>query len=90
VIGPRISLDRQVAVAGPVSTDCPLEFISRRRAIAMRSPRVASNISDLDNTCALEAFEGYGGWSARQLGMDLDEETVLRVDRDSRTFHRYR
>jgi len=65
----------------------------------LRSPRVASSLSDPDRAFTLEAYEAasntepcapvpldtfveYGKWFRHQLGSDLDQRTVLRVDRD--------
>jgi len=69
----------------------------------LRSPRVASSLSDPDRAFTLEAYEAaskmeplapvpldtfveYGRWFRHQLGSDLDQRTVLRVDRDSPGF----
>jgi FAD-dependent urate hydroxylase len=78
----------------------PMDFWAHKmpEGMLLRSPRVASNISDPDRAFTLEAYEAaakrkpcapvpldtfveYGKWFRHQLGSDLDERTVLRVDR---------
>ena len=79
----------------------PMEFWAHKMPAGMllRSPRVASSLSDPDKAFTLEAYEAasktepcapvpldtfveYGKWFRHQLGSDLDQRTVLRVDRD--------
>jgi FAD-dependent urate hydroxylase len=79
----------------------PMEFWANKmpEGMLLRSPRVASSLSDPDRAFTLEAYEAasktqpcapvpldtfveYGRWFRHQLGSDLDERTVLRVDRD--------
>ena len=79
----------------------PMEFWAHKMPAGMllRSPRVASSLSDPDRAFTLEAYEAasntepcapvpldtfveYGKWFRHQLGSDLDQRTVLRVDRD--------
>lgn len=79
----------------------PMEFWANKmpEGMLLRSPRVASNLSDPDGAFTLEAYEAaskrrpcapvpldtfveYGRWFRHQLGADLDQRTVLRVDRD--------
>jgi FAD-dependent urate hydroxylase len=79
----------------------PMDFWANKmpEGMLLRSPRVASNISDPDRAFTLEAYEAaskrepcapvpldtfveYGKWFRHQLGPDLDQRTVLRVDRD--------
>jgi FAD-dependent urate hydroxylase len=83
----------------------PMDFWASKmpEGMLLRSPRVASNISDPDRVFTLEAYEAaskrepcsplpldtfveYGKWFPRQLGLDLDKRTVLRVDRDQPGF----
>jgi cation diffusion facilitator CzcD-associated flavoprotein CzcO len=83
----------------------PMEFWAHKmpEGMLLRSPRVASNLSDPDHAFTLEAYEAvskkspsapvpldtfveYGRWFRHQLGSDLDQRTVLRVDRDSPGF----
>jgi thioredoxin reductase len=83
----------------------PMEFWARKmpEGMLLRSPRVASSLSDPDRAFTLEAYEAaskmeplapvpldtfveYGRWFRHQLGSDLDQRTVLRVDRDSPGF----
>jgi FAD-dependent urate hydroxylase len=79
----------------------PMEFWANKmpEGMLLRSPRVASNLSDPDRAFTLEAYEAvskkepraplpldtfveYGRWFRHQLGSDLDQRSVLRVDRD--------
>src|ERR1700691_5168669 len=79
----------------------PMEFWASKmpEGMLLRSPRVASNLSDPDKAFTLEAYEAasktepraplpldtfvkYGRWFRQQLGSDLDERMVLRVERD--------
>jgi len=79
----------------------PMEFWAHKmpEGMLLRSPRVASNLSDPDGAFTLDAYESaarkeasdplpldtfveYGKWFRHQLGSDLDERTVLRMDRD--------
>jgi thioredoxin reductase len=79
----------------------PMEFWANKmpEGMLLRSPRVASSLSDPDRAFTLEAYEAvskkepcapvpldtfveYGRWFRHQLGSDLDQRTVLRVDRD--------
>lgn len=83
----------------------PMEFWAHKmpEGMLLRSPRVASSLSDPDRAFTLEAYEAasktkpcapvpldtfveYGRWFRHQLGADLDERTVLRVDRDQSGF----
>lgn len=83
----------------------PMEFWAKKmpEGMLLRSPRVASSLSDPDRAFTLEAYEAvskrepcapvpldtfveYGRWFRHQLGSDLDERTVLRVDRDQPGF----
>ena len=83
----------------------PMEFWANKmpEGMLLRSPRVASNLSDPDHAFTLEAYEAaskkepcaplpldtfveYGRWFRHQLGSDLDQRTVLRVDRDQPGF----
>jgi cation diffusion facilitator CzcD-associated flavoprotein CzcO len=83
----------------------PMEFWAKKmpEGMLLRSPRVASNLSDPDHAFTLEAYESaskkepaaplpldtfveYGRWFRHQLGSDLDERNVLRVDRDGSAF----
>ena len=83
----------------------PMEFWATKmpEGMLLRSPRVASNISDREHALGLEAYEAaakiapsaplpldtfveYGRWFRRQLGADLDERTVSRVDREPQGF----
>jgi FAD-dependent urate hydroxylase len=83
----------------------PMEFWANKmpEGMLLRSPRVASNLSDPDKAFTLEAYEAaskkepcaplpldtfveYGRWFRHQLGSDLDQRTVLRVDRDDSEF----
>jgi thioredoxin reductase len=82
-----------------------MEFWATKMPAGMllRSPRVASSLSDPDKAFTLEAYEAaakrkpcaplpldtfveYGRWFRHQLDSDLDQRTVLRVDRDSSGF----
>jgi cation diffusion facilitator CzcD-associated flavoprotein CzcO len=79
----------------------PMEFWASKmpEGMLLRSPRVASNLSDPERAFTLGAYETashrksctpvpletfveYGRWFRHQLGSDLDQRTVLRVDRD--------
>jgi len=83
----------------------PMEFWAQKmpEGMLLRSPRVASNLSDPDRAFTLEAYEAaskkepcaplpldtfveYGKWFRHQLGSDLDQRNVLRVDRDQPGF----
>jgi FAD-dependent urate hydroxylase len=83
----------------------PMEFWAHKmpEGMLLRSPRVASSLSDPDKAFTLEAYETaskrepcapvpldtfveYGRWFRHQLGSDLDQRTVLRVDRDQPGF----
>src|SRR5580700_8811751 len=83
----------------------PMEFWANKmpEGMLLRSPRVASSLSDPDGAFTLEAYEAaskrepcaplpldtfveYGRWFRHQLGSDLDERTVLRVERDKPGF----
>lgn len=83
----------------------PMEFWAKKmpEGMLLRSPRVASNLSDPAGAFALEAYElasrmapcaplpldtfvEYGRWFRHQLGSDLDERAVLRLDRDEPGF----
>ncbi len=83
----------------------PMEFWANKmpEGMLLRSPRVASSLSDPDRAFTLEAYEAasrrepcapvpldtfveYGRWFRHQLGPDLDQRTVLRVDRDQPGF----
>jgi len=83
----------------------PMEFWAQKmpEGMLLRSPRVASNLSDPDHTFTLEAYEAavqrqpsapvpldtfveYGKWFRHQLGSDVDQRNVLRVDRDKPGF----
>jgi FAD-dependent urate hydroxylase len=83
----------------------PMEFWAKKmpEGMLLRSPRVASNISDPDHAFTLEAYEAaakiapraplpldtfveYGRWFRHQLGSDLDQRTVKRVDREPQGF----
>jgi len=83
----------------------PMDFWANKMPAGMllRSPRVASNISDPGRAFTLEAYEAaskrepcapvpldtfveYGKWFRHQLGSDLDQRTVLRVDRQQTGF----
>jgi FAD-dependent urate hydroxylase len=83
----------------------PMEFWAKKmpEGMLLRSPRVASNLSDPNRAFTLEAYEtaskrepraplpldtfvDYGKWFRLQLGSDLDQRTVLRVDRDQSGF----
>jgi cation diffusion facilitator CzcD-associated flavoprotein CzcO len=83
----------------------PMEFWAHKmpEGMLLRSPRVASSLSDPDRAFTLEAYEAaskkepcaplpldtfveYGKWFRHQLGSDLDQRTVLRVDRDQSGF----
>jgi cation diffusion facilitator CzcD-associated flavoprotein CzcO len=83
----------------------PMEFWANKmpEGMLLRSPRVASSLSDPDGAFTLEAYEAaskkepcapvpldtfveYGRWFRHQLGSDLDQRTVRRVDRDHRGF----
>jgi FAD-dependent urate hydroxylase len=79
----------------------PMSFWADKmpEGMLLRSPRVASNLSDPDGAFTLDAYEAaskrepcapvpldtfveYGRWFRHQLGSDLDQRSVLRVDRD--------
>jgi thioredoxin reductase len=83
----------------------PMEFWAHKMpdGMLLRSPRVASSLSDPDRAFTLEAYEAaskkepctpvpldtfveYGRWFRHQLGSDLDQRTVRRVDRDQPGF----
>jgi FAD-dependent urate hydroxylase len=83
----------------------PMDFWASKmpEGMLLRSPRVASNISDPEKVFTLEAYEAaskrepcapvpldtfveYGKWFPRQMCLDLDKRTVLRVDRDQPGF----
>jgi thioredoxin reductase len=83
----------------------PMEFWANKmpEGMLLRSPRVASSLSDPDRAFTLEAYEAeskkeprapvpldtfveYGRWFRHQLGPDLDQRTVMRVDRDEPGF----
>jgi FAD-dependent urate hydroxylase len=83
----------------------PMEFWAEKmpEGMLLRSPRVASNLSDPDGAFSLEAYEAaskvkpcapvpldtfveYGRWFRHQLGSDLDQRGVLRIDRDQSAF----
>jgi cation diffusion facilitator CzcD-associated flavoprotein CzcO len=83
----------------------PMEFWAKKmpEGMLLRSPRVASNISDPNHAFTLEAYEAaakvapraplpldtfveYGRWFRHQLGSDLDQRTVARVDREQQGF----
>ena len=83
----------------------PMEFWARKmpEGMLLRSPRVASSLSDPDGAFTLEAYEAaskkepcapvpldtfveYGRWFRHQLGSDLDQRTVRRIDRDQPGF----
>ena len=83
----------------------PMEFWASKmpEGMLLRSPRVASNLSDPDRAFTLEAYEAvakieacaplpldtfvaYGKWFRHQLGSDLDERSVMQVDRDGTAF----
>ena len=83
----------------------PMEFWAKKmpEGMLLRSPRVASNLSDPDGAFTLEAYEAaakkepcaplpldtfveYGRWFRYQLGSDLDQRTISRVDRDGSAF----
>src|ERR1700726_4333307 len=83
----------------------PMEFWAHKmpEGMLLRSPRVASSLSDPDRAFTLEAYEAaskrepcapvpldtfveYGRWFRHQLGSDLDERTVLTLDRDEPGF----
>jgi thioredoxin reductase len=78
----------------------PMEFWANKmpEGMLLRSPRVASSLSDPDRAFTLEAYEAaskrepcapvpldtfveYGRWFRHQLGSNLDQRTVLRVER---------
>jgi hypothetical protein len=83
----------------------PMEFWARKmpEGMLLRSPRVASSLSDPDRAFTLEAYEAafkrapaaplpldtfveYGRWFRHQLSSDLDQRTVVRIDRDQPGF----
>ena len=83
----------------------PMEFWAHKmpEGMLLRSPRVASSLSDPDRAFTLEAYEAaskkepcvplpldtfveYGKWFRHQLGSDLDQRTVQRVERDQAGF----
>jgi cation diffusion facilitator CzcD-associated flavoprotein CzcO len=82
-----------------------MEFWAKKmpEGMLLRSPRVASNLSDSEGAFTLEAYEAasktapsapvpldtfveYGRWFRHQLGSDLDQRTVLSLDRDEPGF----
>jgi thioredoxin reductase len=82
-----------------------MEFWAKKmpEGMLLRSPRVASNLSDPGGAFTLEAYESAsktapsapvaldtfvesGRWFRHQLGSDLDERTVLRLDSDEPGF----
>src|SRR5579862_738999 len=83
----------------------PMEFWANKMpdGMLLRSPRVASNLSDPDHAFTLEAYENasqkeprtplplstfvdYGRWFRHHLGSNLDQRSVVRVDRDAPGF----
>ena len=83
----------------------PMEFWAKKmpEGMLLRSPRVASSLSDPDRAFSLEAYEAatklqpcapvpldtfveYGKWFRHQLGSDVDQRNVLRIDRDGPGF----
>jgi len=83
----------------------PMEFWAKKmpEGMLLRSPRVASNLSDPGRAFTLDAYEAasqrqpsapvaldtfveYGKWFRHQLGSDLEQRTVVRVDRDKPGF----
>ena len=83
----------------------PMEFWAQKmpEGMLLRSPRVASSLSDPDRAFTLEAYEAaskkepcaplpldtfveYGKWFRHQLGSDLDQRNILRLDRDQPGF----
>jgi lysine/ornithine N-monooxygenase len=83
----------------------PMEFWAHKmpEGMLLRSPRVASSLSDPDRAFTLEAYEAaskkepcaplpldtfveYGRWFRHQLGSEIDQRTVRRVDRDQPGF----
>ena len=83
----------------------PMDFWANKmpEGMLLRSPRVASNLSDPDRAFTLEAYETasekepsapvpldtfveYGRWFRHQLGSDLDQRMVLRVDQAKADF----
>lgn len=83
----------------------PMEFWAKKmpEGMLLRSPRVASSLSDPDGAFTLEAYEAaskttpsapvaldtfveYGQWFRHQLGGNLDQRGVLRLDRDETGF----
>ncbi len=83
----------------------PMEFWAHKmpEGMLLRSPRVASSLSDPDRAFTLEAYEAaskkepcaplpldtfveYGRWFRHQLGSDVDQRTVQRVERDQPGF----
>ncbi len=83
----------------------PMEFWANKmpEGMLLRSPRVASNLSDPHRAFTLEAYEAasntrpsapvpldtfveYGRWFRQQLGVDLDQRAVLRVEREGSHF----
>ena len=83
----------------------PMEFWANTmpEGMLLRSPRVASSLSDPDRAFTLEAYEAaskrepcapvpldtfveYGRWFRHQLGSNLDQRAVLRVERDQPGF----
>lgn len=83
----------------------PMEFWANKmpEGMLLRSPRVASNLSDPDRAFTLETYEAaskkepraplpldtfveYGRWFRHQLSSDLDQRSVLRVDREQSRF----
>jgi len=83
----------------------PMQFWAGKmpEGMLLRSPRVASSLSDPDEAFTLEAYEAetkkrpgtpvsldtfieYGRWFQNRLVSDLDQRTVLRIDRDQAGF----
>jgi hypothetical protein len=83
----------------------PMEFWAKKmpEGMLLRSPRIASNLSDPDGAFTLDAYEEasktapsapvpldtfvqYGRWFRHQLGSDLDQRGVFRIDRDGTGF----
>lgn len=83
----------------------PMEFWAKKmpEGMLLRSPRVASNLSDPDRAFTLDAYEEasktepsapvpldtfvqYGRWFRHQLGSDLDQRGVFRLDKDGPGF----
>ena len=83
----------------------PMDFWANQmpEGMLLRSPRVASSLSDPSGAFTLEAYEAasnkqpcapvpldtfveYGKWFRHQLGSDLDQRAVRRVDRGQNGF----